>query len=171
MSGFVQVYTGNGKGKTTAALGLAVRASGHGHMTFLAQFMKGMWYGELESIKNNWLIDVVQFGWEECIRKEEVNDTHRVIIQNGLEQSLARMLSGKYQMVILDEIIVSAWFGLVDESDILEFIKSKPEDIELILTGRYASDKLIEIADLVTEMKDIKHYYDRGVEAREGVEF
>jgi cob(I)alamin adenosyltransferase len=169
--GYVQVYTGDGKGKTTAAIGLAVRAAGHSKRTFIGQFMKGMMYGELESLKDNWLIDIKQYGWVDCIRKEQVNDTHIQITRNGLKECRERMLTGKYSLVILDEILVSQWFGLVSEDELLDFIEAKPEGVELVLTGRNASERILQKADLITEMKNIRHYYDDGLQARKGIEF
>jgi cob(I)alamin adenosyltransferase len=171
MAGYVHIYTGDGKGKTTAALGLALRASGNGYRTFMAQFMKGMWYGELEALKDNWLIDIVQYGWEQCIRKDQVSETHKEITKNGLNQSFKKMVSGDYRIIILDEIIVAIWFGLITEDEVERFISEKPEEVELVLTGRKAAQALIAKADLVTDMQNIKHYFDQGIEARKGIEF
>ncbi|HBM15757.1 MAG TPA: cob(I)yrinic acid a,c-diamide adenosyltransferase [Lentisphaeria bacterium] len=171
MKGLVQLYTGNGKGKTTSAFGLALRASGHGKKNLIAQFMKGTDYGENISLKGYKNIDILQFGWKECIRKDEVREFYKSIIEDGLGKCLVVMLEGKYDIVILDEIIVSVWFGLVDEKKLIEFIDSKPFTVELILTGRYASEALIEKADLVTEMREVKHPYGKGTQARKGIEF
>lgn len=169
--GYTQVYTGDGKGKTTAAIGLAVRAAGHGKRTFIGQFMKGMMYGELEALKENWLIEIKQYGWVDCIRKEQVNDTHKEITRNGLMECREKMLTGNYGIIILDEILVAQWFCLISEDDILEFLDRKPNGVELVLTGRNASEKILKKADLVTEMKNVRHYYDEGLQAREGIEF
>ncbi len=169
--GYIQVYTGDGKGKTTAAIGLAVRAAGRGQRSFIGQFMKGMFYGELEALKDNWLIEIKQFGWEDCIRKEQVNDTHKEITRNGLEECREKMLNGSYCMIILDEILVAQWFGLIDEKELLHFIDQKPAETELVLTGRNASEPVLEKADLITEMKNVRHYYDDGLQARKGIEY
>lgn len=170
MKGYIQVYTGDGKGKTTAAIGLAVRASGRGIRTFMGQFMKGMFYGELEALKDNWLIEIRQYGWEDCITRDQVNDTHREITRNGLREAKEKMLSRNYGIVVLDEILVACWFGLVSEDDILDFIDSRPPEVELVLTGRSATGNILQKADLITEMKNLRHYYDNGIQAREGIE-
>jgi cob(I)alamin adenosyltransferase len=169
--GYIQVYTGDGKGKTTAAIGLAVRAAGRGQRTFIGQFMKGMFYGELEALKDNWLIEIKQFGWENCIRKDQVNDTHKEITRNGLEECRKKMLGGTYNLIILDEILVAQWFGLIIEKELLIFVDQKPAETELVLTGRNASEGVLEKADLITEMKNIRHYFDDGVQARKGIEY
>ena len=170
MQGYIQIYTGNGKGKTTAAIGLAVRAAGHNKNCFIGQFMKGQEYGELKTLQNIPQIEVEQFGISKCITKEEVTNEYIEKSKKALLKCESKMLSGKYEIIILDEINVSVWFGLVTEKDVLELIEKKPENVELILTGRYAPESIIEKADLVTEMKNIKHYYDKGVNARDGIE-
>ncbi|MCF7792048.1 MAG: cob(I)yrinic acid a,c-diamide adenosyltransferase [Victivallales bacterium] len=171
MRGFVHVYTGNGKGKTTSVLGMAVRASGHNKKVFIGQFMKGMEYGENLYFKKDKNILIKQFGWDKCIRKDEVNDTHRKITGAGLRECKKIIQSDKYDIVILDEVIVSVWFGLVTEEMVLDIINTKPERLELILTGRYATENIIKGADLVTEMKSLKHYYDRNIKSRVGIEY
>ncbi len=168
--GFIQIYTGDGKGKTTASLGLALRAAGHGYKTFIGQFMKGQYYGELSSIKYIPEIDIEQFGDEVCIRKEEVTDMHRRHGAIGIDRIREVIGSGKYKIIIMDEVCVSIWFGIVDIQAVLDIMNNKPYDVELVLTGRRAPEELIEIADLVTEMKEVKHYYTQGVLARDGIE-
>ncbi len=170
--GYIQVYTGNGKGKTTAALGLALRAAGYCYKTFIGQFLKGQFYGELEVIKNlSSHITVEQFG-----RKGFIHVTHNPDEEDikrarqGLERCRQAMLSGKYKIIVLDEINVALYFNLLTEEEILRFIDQKPKEVELILTGRYAPQSIIDRADLVTEMKEIKHYYQNGVKARNGIE-
>ncbi len=170
MNGYIQVYTGDGKGKTTAALGLAMRAAGHGKKTYIAQFMKGTKYGEVYFIDKVKEIDLEQFGWEECISKEEVTQFHKDRTNEGLKTAYKKVASKQYDIVILDEILVAIWFGLIEEDKIIEFINRHPRDSELILTGRKATDKIIELSDLTTEMKCVRHYYNKGVLSRRGIE-
>jgi len=168
--GYIQVYTGDGKGKTTAALGLALRAAGNKMHSYIGQFMKGQFYGELKSIERIPEIDLEQYGDIKCIRREDVTSKHIDQAMKGLDKARQAMLSGNYDIVILDEINVSIWFGLLSINDVIAFIDLKPESVELILTGRKAPEELITRADLVTEMREIKHYYQNGVDARKGVE-
>ncbi|MBN3036567.1 MAG: cob(I)yrinic acid a,c-diamide adenosyltransferase [Bacteroidales bacterium] len=169
--GYIHVYTGDGKGKTTAALGLALRAAGHGMKTSIIQFMKGFSYGEISAIQNLPVIKVEQFGWPECIRREEVTEMHRERTVKGLDVARLRILSGNYEVVILDEILVAVWFGLVTEQQVLDIMECEPRTCELILTGRKATEQIMRCADLVTEMTCVKHYFDRGVTARRGIEY
>ncbi|MGD8969151.1 MAG: cob(I)yrinic acid a,c-diamide adenosyltransferase [Anaerolineae bacterium] len=168
--GYVQVYTGDGKGKTTAALGLALRASGHGLHTYIGQFMKGQRYGELEALRDHPLITLEQYGDPRCIHREEVTTEHVAQAHRGLEQARKAMLSGDYDLIVLDEVNVSIWFGLLETEDVLALLDQKPEHVEVVLTGRRAPQALIDRADLVTEMREVKHYYQQGVKARAGVE-
>ena len=168
--GYVQVYTGNCKGKTTAALGLAFRAMGRGLETYIGQFMKGQHYGELDALRDNPYITIEQYGDVRCIHREEVTSDHVSQAHRGLERARAAMLSGEYDIVVLDEVNVTIWFGLLDVEQVLAFLDDKPEHVEVILTGRRAPQELIEQADLVTEMREIKHYYEQGVLARQGIE-
>jgi cob(I)alamin adenosyltransferase len=170
--GYIQVYTGRGKGKTTAALGVALRAAGHGLKSYIGQFLKGQDYGELHSIHklSEW-ITLEQFGRKGFIhvtKDPDQEDFDRA--KSGLKKCLEAMLSGKYTIIVLDEVNVAMHFKLITEKDIYDFLDKKPDNIEVILTGRYAPDSLIERADLVTEMKEIKHYHNKGVQAREGIE-
>jgi cob(I)alamin adenosyltransferase len=132
--------------------------------------MKGREYGELKTLRKIPQIELEQFGISKCITKEEVSEEYKKKSKKALEKCKSKMLSGKYEIIILDEINVSIWFGLIKEKDVLDLIEKKPENVELILTGRYAPESIIEKADLVTEMKNIKHYYDNGVNARDGIE-
>ncbi|BBB33428.1 cob(I)alamin adenosyltransferase [Thermotomaculum hydrothermale] len=167
--GFVHVYTGNGKGKTTAAFGLALRAAGNGYKTFIGQFLKGVKYGELEIEKfTNGLVKVKQFGKPDFVH--EITEEDIKLAKKGFEECKKAIFSGEYQIVILDEINVAIYFKLIETKEVIELIKNKPEGVEIVLTGRYAPEELIEIADLVTEMKEIKHYFQRGIQAREGIE-
>lgn len=168
--GYVQVYTGDGKGKTTAALGLALRASGHGMRTYIGQFMKGQHYGELNALQDHPCITIEQYGDVRCIRREEVTPEHIAQARRGLERVQEAMLSGRYDIVVLDEVNVAIWFGLLTVKEVLALLDQKPENVELVLTGRCAPPELIERADLVTEMQEVKHYFQQGVLAREGIE-
>jgi len=168
--GCVQVYTGDGKGKTTAALGLALRASGHGLRTYIGQFMKGQRYGELEALRDHPLITIEQYGDVRCIRREEVTSEHVAQAQKGLDRVRQAMLSGEYDIVVMDEVNVTIWFGLLAAEDVLVLLDRRPEHVEMVLTGRRAPQELIDRADLVTEMRMVKHYYEQGVMAREGIE-
>ncbi len=170
--GYIQVYTGKGKGKTTAALGVALRAMGHGLKTYIGQFLKGQYYGELHSIEKlaPW-ITLEQFGRKGFIhvtKDPDQEDFDRA--RSGLYQCIDAMLSGKYTIIILDEINVALHFKLITEKEIHDFLDKKPDHIEVILTGRYAPDSIVKRADLVTEMKEIKHYHKKGVQARKGIE-
>lgn len=167
---FVQIYTGDGKGKTTAAIGLAVRAAGHGMRTYMGQFMKGQVYGELTALENHPRIVIEQYGDPQCIRREEVSRQHVRQAEDGLNRAETAMLSGDYDIVMLDEINVAVWFGLVPVDNVLDFLKKRPKTVEVILTGRNAPKAFIEVADLVTEMKEIRHYYTQGILARDGIE-
>lgn len=170
--GYVQVYTGNGKGKSTAAIGQAVRAAGYGMKTYIAQFMKEYPYSEIESLKAlSSHIVVEQFCSDDFVYRKQLPDKSEIDkARRGLSKTKAKMLSGNYDIIILDEICVSVYFGLFTDEEVMTFIKLKPDNIELILTGRYCPDKIIERADLVTEMKEVKHYYQDGVLSRKGIE-
>jgi len=170
MKGYVQVYTGNGKGKTTAAIGLAVRAAGANLKVFIGQFVKGMHYSELESLKRfSDLITIKQFG-RDCFIYNDPTEEDIKRARDGLKEAKEIINSGEYQVVILDEIHIALYYKLFPVDEVIDIIKNKPEDVELILTGRYAPQEIIDIADLVTEMREIKHYYVKGVVAREGIE-
>jgi cob(I)alamin adenosyltransferase len=172
--GYVHVYTGDGKGKTTSALGLALRASGHGKRTYIGQFMKGQGYGELDALRDNPLITIEQYGDVRCIHREEVTPEHVAQAHSGLERAQQAMLGltpdGSYDIVVLDEVNVAIWFGLLTVEEVLAFLDARPDHVEVILTGRRAPQELIERADLVTEMREVKHYYRQGVVARDGIE-
>ena len=168
--GYVQVYTGDGKGKTTAAFGLALRAAGYGLRVFIAQFVKGGQYSEIkamEKLKDN--ITVKQYGRGFFIRKKPGDEDVKAA-EVGLTEIKELSASGKYDLVILDEINIAVYFKLLSVEDILDLIDLKPDDVELVLTGRKVDPKVIERADLVTEMREIKHYYKNGVVARKGIE-
>lgn len=176
--GYIQVYTGDSKGKTTAALGLALRASGAGLKVFIAQFIKKRKCSEhkaLERFKD--LVTIIQYGRGFLLvhdssgkgkrpRKSEIDSAKK-----GLEEVRSIIKSKKYDLVILDEINIAVHYGLLSVQELLNVLGEKPYSVELILTGRYADKKIIEKADLVTEMKEIKHYFRKGVKARLGIEY
>ena len=168
--GYVQIYTGDGKGKTTAALGLALRAAGHDVRTYIGQFMKGQHYGELDALRDHPHITIEQYGDIHCIRREDVTPKHMAQARRGLDRVRVAMLSGDYDIIVLDEVNVTVWFGLLTVEEVLALLDERPAHIEVILTGRRAPDELIERADLVTEMRELKHYYQQGVAARKGIE-
>ncbi|MDI6840979.1 MAG: cob(I)yrinic acid a,c-diamide adenosyltransferase [bacterium] len=170
--GTVQVYTGNGKGKTTAAIGQALRAVGHGLKVIMIQFMKGkINYGELIAAKNLSGFTIEQYGLPTFVDKNKPSQEDKELAKKGFKRAKMVIKSGDYDMVILDEINVAIDYGLVSLSELLELIKTKPKNVELILTGRYAPKEEIEIADLVTDMKEIKHHYQKGIQSREGIEY
>ena len=169
--GLIQVYTGSGKGKTTAAVGQAIRACGHGLKVMMIQFMKGREYGEVKlagEIKN---FTIEQYGLDTFVEKNNPSEKDRELARRGMERAGQVISSGDYDMVILDEINVAIDHGLVRPDDVYDLLKGKPEEVELILTGRYAPFELIRIADLVSEVKEVKHHYTKGVPARKGIEY
>jgi len=170
MQGFVQVYTGDGKGKTTAALGLALRAAGAGLKVYLGQFIKNADYSELDILHR--LVDVItveQYG-RGCFLLTEPGQEDIDAAQAGLATIGNAMASATFDLVIADEINVACVLGLLSEHDLLALITRRPPAVELVLTGRGAPAAVVARADLVTEMRPIKHYYDRGVLARKGIE-
>jgi cob(I)alamin adenosyltransferase len=170
--GYVQVYTGNGKGKTTAALGLAFRAMGCGLNTYIGQFMKGQRYSELNAVKMvSDFITIEQYGKNSFTYVKDTPDPEDVkIARTGLLKARIAMLSGKYNIIILDEINTSYFFHLITIDEMLQLIKDKPHGVELVFTGRYAPQELIDAANLVTEMVEVKHYYKKGITSRQGIE-
>ncbi len=169
MRGMVHVYTGNGKGKTTAALGLALRAVGAGKKVFIAQFVKGMKYSELNSLAKIDNIDVKQYGLD-CFIVKEPKEEDIEAARKGLEESAEILKNSEYDIVILDEANIAVYFELFSIEELIEIIENRNESIEVIITGRYADPMLIDFADLVTEMREVKHYYLQGIEARTGIE-
>jgi cob(I)alamin adenosyltransferase len=168
----IQVYTGNGKGKTTAALGLAVRAAGCGFRTYIGQFLKGQKYGELAGVKMLApYVKIEQFGRKGFFHVTENPDDEDIRrARRGLARCRKAMLSGDYQIVVFDEVNVALYFKLLSEAEVHAVLDEKPKGVEVILTGRYAPGSIIRRADLVTEMKERKHYYAKGVKARKGIE-
>lgn len=169
--GLVQVYTGNGKGKTTAALGLALRALGAGFKVCFFQFIKGGGpYGEqliAEKLSPDFtLIQTGRSGW---VNTKDISEDRR-LAQEALQQAREMLLSGVFDLFICDEINGAVGFGLIDIEQVLELIRLKPVHVELVLTGRNAAEQVVQAADLVTEMRELKHYYQSGVSARKGIE-
>ena len=173
--GLVIVYTGNGKGKTTAALGMALRAAGYNHKICIIQFIKGSWpYGEMESIKRlepELELVIAGKGFVGIIDDTSPKEEHQKIAKEAINISKEKIQSGKYNIVILDEVNYAIDLGLIDLNDVLSLIKSKPEDLNLVLTGNHAKKEIIDIADLVTEMKEIKHPFKSGIKAKKGIDF
>lgn len=169
--GYVQVYTGDGKGKTTASLGLIVRALGAGLSVYLGQFIKAGRYSEIECLESlvSARLTCKQYG-KGCFIFREASDEDRVAAREGLVEARAALRSGEYQVVVLDEINVACSLELITVDDILDLIDERPQGVELILTGRHADEAVMKRADLVTEMREIKHYYKEGVLARKGIE-
>jgi cob(I)alamin adenosyltransferase len=170
--GYIQIYTGNGKGKTTAALGLSLRAAGSGFRTYIGQFMKGQRYGELSAVKKLApLVTIEQFGRRTFLHVTKTPDPEDIRrARRGLERCRAAMLSGKYDIVVLDEVNVAVFFNLLSVADVLSVLDERPVSVELVLTGRTAPPAFISRADLVTEMRERKHYYQKNVPARRGIE-
>ena len=166
----IQVYTGNGKGKTTAAMGLALRASGAGLKVYIGQFVKGRCYSEIKALKKIANIKVEQFG-RRCFIKKEPEPIDAEMARRGLEKIKQVIAQKRYQLIILDEINIALRFKLINLDDLVRLIKSAPRKIELVLTGRYAHPEIIKLADLVSEIKEKKHYYTKGIQARRGIEF
>lgn len=172
LEGMVQVYTGDGKGKTTAALGLAMRAAGYDLRTLFVQFMKGSTdYGELHSINSLPQIEIRQFGRPELVDRRNPLPEDFEGALCALHFARQAVASNKYDLVVLDEVNVAVDFGLIGIGDLMELIENKPPCVELVLTGRYAHPEVIARADLVTEMKEVKHYLRRGISARRGIEY
>lgn len=169
-TGYVQVYTGNGKGKTTAAFGLALRAAGAGLRVFIAQFVKGMPYSELKAFERfEDLITIQQFGTDCFIFKNPTPEDCEAA-RRGLNKISAIVTGGNHDIVILDEINIATHYKLLPVPDVLELIECRAPGVELVLTGRYADKQILERADLITEMLERKHYYQQGIQARTGIE-
>jgi cob(I)alamin adenosyltransferase len=170
--GLVFVYTGDGKGKTTAAMGQALRAIGHGMKVLVLQFMKGKKYGEVLAAEK-YLPDltIYQCGLDSFVMRKNPAPVDIDLAQQGLEMAKKAISSGDYQMVILDEINVAMDFGLLSIEDVAAMIKGKAPAVDLILTGRYAPPEIIELADTVSDVQEIKHHYTKGIKERAGIEF
>lgn len=171
-NGYVHVYTGNGKGKTTASLGLALRALGHGLSVCMVQFMKGkIEYGEVKAARQLDGLEIRQFGRPEFVDREHPLPIDRQLARRGLDYAKKIIEELEYDMVILDEINVAIDWGLIDLEEVVALLRGRPPEVEIVLTGRHAKEVLIEMADLVTEMREIKHYFRRGIVSREGIDY
>ncbi len=167
--GYVQVYTGNGKGKTTASLGLAIRAAGAGLNVYIVQFLKQGDYSEIKALAKFDNITVKQFGLGKFV-KGNPSDEDIIAGHEGLNLIRELIKEGKHDLIIIEEGNVAVMCNLFGEEELIQIIDSKPDNLELVITGRGATPAIIEKADLVTEMKEIKHYYSKGVMARVGIE-
>jgi cob(I)alamin adenosyltransferase len=170
--GLVEIFTGEGKGKTSAALGAVIRALGHGLRAYIVFFMKGDFpYGEQKILCQFPNCNVERFGFQEFVDPEHVKPEEKEEARKALDAARKAMLSLKYDLVILDEVNVAAAWKLIDVEDVIKLIRSRPEKVELILTGRYADPKFVEQADLVTDMVKVKHPFDKGILSRKGFEY
>lgn len=170
MNGYVHVYTGNGKGKTTAAVGLALRAAGAGLNVFFGQFVKSEKYSEISALERFPELITCRCYGSGCWLTRVVDGKDVRLAREGLEEVSGILSEGRHQIVILDEICIAEHFGLLAVEELLGLIEIKPPFVELVFTGRYAHPRLIERADLCTEMREVKHYYQGGVLARKGIE-
>lgn len=169
--GYIHVYTGDGKGKTTAAMGLALRAVGHDRRVFIGQFMKSGAVGEVAALRAFPAVCVEQFGRGGRVALGRIEEAHVQQARDGLNRSRAALQSGDYDVVILDEIDIAICCGLLTADDCLALLDARPSHVDLVLTGRSAPKAIVERADLVTEMREVKHYYRRGAAARAGIEY
>ena len=173
--GFVIVYTGGGKGKTTAALGLALRAVGYNHKVCMIQFIKGSWhYGEIDSAKRlepELELIAVGKGFVGIIDDKSPREDHEKIAEEAIKICKEKISSKKFDVVILDEINYAVDLGLIQTEHIIELIKMKPDNLDLVLTGNHAKQEIVDLADLVTEMKEIKHPFKSGIKAKKGIDF
>ncbi len=167
--GYIQVYTGNGKGKTTAAIGLSIRAAAAGKKVFIGQFVKGMHYSELDLLKGIENITVKQYG-SDCFILKDPSENDIELALCGLREMEAVLKGGAYDLVVMDEATIALYYALFSFESLKHAVENRDEKVEVVITGRYAPEELIDMADLVTEMKEIKHYYSKGVEARTGIE-
>ncbi|MEJ2431312.1 MAG: cob(I)yrinic acid a,c-diamide adenosyltransferase [Deltaproteobacteria bacterium] len=170
MKGYVQVYTGDGKGKTTAAIGLAIRSLGAGWRVFIAQFLKAGEYSEHKALaKFSDRLTIKTYGRNVFIKGKPEEEDRR-LARAAYEEISEIVASGRYRLVILDEANVAVHYGLITVEQILDLIDRRAKEVELVITGRYAHSRLIDRADLVTDMQEVKHYFSRGIRARKGVE-
>ena len=175
--GYIQVYTGDGKGKTTASLGLTVRALGRGWRVLVVMFTKGgNNYGELNTFMNlapilKDKIKIVQAGLDRIVYSDNISEEDRKVVADGWAIAKNAIMNNEYQMVVLDEANIALDLGLIELDDMIQTLKNKPDRMEIVLTGRNAKPEIIETAHLVSEIQPIKHYWDKGISARKGIEF
>ena len=173
--GLVIVYSGNGKGKTTAALGMALRAVGHNYKICMIQFIKGSWhYGEIDSsrrLEPEFELIAIGKGFVGILDDKHSKEEHKKIANEAIKISKEKIQSGKYNIIILDEVNYAIDLGLIDVDVVLDLIKLKPPELNLVLTGNHVKTKIIEVADLVTEMKQVKHPFQLGIKAKKGIDF
>jgi cob(I)alamin adenosyltransferase len=169
--GYVHVYTGPGKGKTTAALGLGLRAAGAGFKVHMVQFMKGRRYSEIDAIEYLPNFTISQHGRDEFVSKEKPEKIDIDLAKKGFTHAKNLIKNGKHDMIILDEINVAVDYNLIPLDDVVKLIEEKPEKLELVLTGRYAHPEIVKSADVVTEMLEINHPYQQGLESRKGIDY
>lgn len=169
--GLIHVYTGDGKGKTTAAIGLGIRAVGAGLRVYMIQFMKGRRYSEIDALEKIPGFTVVQFGRDEFVSKQKPEQIDIDLAQKGLAHARDILKKNNHDVVILDEVNVAVDYHLLTVQDVVDLMKQKPENMELVLTGRYAKPEIIQQADLVSEMLEIKHPFQKGVPCRKGIDW
>ena len=169
--GLIHVYSGNGKGKTTAAIGLGVRATGDGLKVYMIQFMKGRRYSEIDALDHIPNFTVIQFGRDQFVSKENPEKIDVDLAKEGFEHAKMIINKGEHDLVILDEINVAVDYNLIPLKDVLKLIEEKPKNVELVLTGRYAHQDIVKQADLVSEILEIKHPYQDGLESRKGIDW
>ena len=169
--GLIMVITGDGKGKTTAAVGQAVRALGHGFSVYMVHFMKGRDYGEFLALARMPKLTIVRAGRDSFVSREKPDPVDIELAKDGFKKAEQAILSGEYDMVVLDEINVAVDFGLIAEEDLLALLKKKPSSVSVVLTGRSASQELVKLADMVSEVLAIKHHYEQGADCCPGIEY
>jgi cob(I)alamin adenosyltransferase len=169
--GILLVITGNGKGKSTSGFGSALRALGHGFRVAVIQFMKGRMYGELDVLRSLPRVDVWQFGRNAFVDPKNPDPKDVELARNGLDKAWEIVRGGEHDLLILDEINVVADFGLVPVEEVLDLARSRPRWMDLIATGRNAPPPLVELADTVSDVREIKHHYKKGIESRAGMEY
>ena len=168
----IQIYTGNGKGKTTAALGQALRAIGHGLKVIMIQFMKGQInYGELKAAEQIPLLTIEQYGRAEFVNPEHPDTIDQKLAEKAMARARSVIQGAQYDMVVLDEINVAVHFGLIDVNEVTELLKAVPRNMEVILTGRYMPEPFAQYADLISDIREVKHHFHNGTAARPGIEY
>jgi cob(I)alamin adenosyltransferase len=170
--GLIQVFTGDGKGKTTAALGEALRACGHGFKVLVIQFMKGdIKYGEIAIAPKIPNLEIRQFGLPTFVKKGEPSAEDLKLAREGLDYAKSEIMASSYDMVILDELNVAIDYGLLPLEEVMAMLRGRPEGVEIIITGRYAPPEILEIADMVSRIEEVKHPYQKGILGRKGIEW